>query len=64
MPSKHIKDDVWGQIEKLTVKTIISTKTNIKDTEVLDLIIKKGLEVVDEIDLDQLALKKMKKNNR
>ncbi|PTB88138.1 hypothetical protein C9927_04615 [Pseudidiomarina aestuarii] len=61
MPSKHIKDDVWSQIEKLTVKTIISTKTNIKDTEVLDLLIKKGLEAVDEIDLDQLALKKLKK---
>jgi len=61
MPSQHIKEETWARVEKETVKAVIQTRTTLKPTEVLDLIIKKGLEVVDDVDYDQLALRKNKK---
>jgi len=55
MPSQHIKDETWRKVEKEAIRAIIQTKTNIRTTEILDLLIKKGLEVVDEIDFDKLV---------
>lgn len=60
MPSKHIKDESWKKIEKVTVKAVIQTMTSIKETEMLDYIIEKGLKALDEIDFDQIAKKKKK----
>lgn len=60
MPSQHIKEDTWRKVEKETIRAIIQTKTNIRTTEMLDLLIRKGLEVIDEIDFDKLAKNKNK----
>lgn len=60
MPSQHIKDETWRKVEKEAIKAVIQTKTHIRPTEVLNLLILKGLEVVDEIDYDNLAKKKEK----
>lgn len=43
MPTKHIDDRVWRQVEKKTVEAVVQTKMNIKDTEMLKWLILKGL---------------------
>lgn len=44
MATKHIKDSTWRKIEEKTVKAVIETRTNIKETEMLDYLINVGLE--------------------
>jgi hypothetical protein len=58
MPSKHIDDQTWRRVEKATVDAVVMTKCSIKDTEILKLLIKKGLEAVKEEDYLELAKKK------
>jgi hypothetical protein len=58
MPSKHIDDQTWRKVEKATVDAVVLTKCSIKDTEILKLLIKKGLEPVKEADYLELAKKK------
>ncbi|NQY27804.1 MAG: hypothetical protein HRT92_11620 [Piscirickettsiaceae bacterium] len=55
MPSQHIKDETWKKVEKEAVRAVIQTKTHIRPTEILDLLVMKGLEVIDEVDYDKLA---------
>lgn len=55
MPSKHIDEKHWKKIQDLTVKTVISTGVPIKDTKVLDYIVKIGLENVNVEELKTLA---------
>jgi hypothetical protein len=50
MPTKHIDEKVWRQIEKKAVDAVIQTKLNIKDTEMLKWLIIKGLETIREED--------------
>ena len=50
MPSKHIPDDTWREVEKETVRAVISTHKAIKDTELLNILIKKGLEAMKDND--------------
>ena len=58
MPSKHIDDQTWRRVEKATVDAVVLTKCSIKDTEILKLLIKKGIEAVREEDYLELAKKK------
>lgn len=50
MPSKHVDERVWREVEKKTVEAVISTKISIKDTTMLKWLIKKGLETITEDD--------------
>jgi hypothetical protein len=50
MPSKHIPDSTWRKVESETVKAVVSTQRNFKTTEVLNLLILKGLEAMKEED--------------
>ena len=50
MPTKHINDNTWRLVEKETVKAVIELKEPVKDTEVLDWLIRKGIETIDEDD--------------
>jgi len=58
MPTKHIDDKSWRKIQDLTVKVVIATQKPIKETLVLDYIIKRGLEEVTTEELKVLANKK------
>lgn len=59
MPSKHIDELTWKKVQDETVKAVILTKTSLKDTEVLKILIKKGLKnITDE---DYLEYSKNKK---
>jgi hypothetical protein len=55
MPSKHIDEKAWKKIQDLTVKTVIATQRPIKETDVLQYVIKKGLEEVKLEELKNLA---------
>ncbi|MCF5837886.1 hypothetical protein ACK36M_15170 [Aeromonas veronii] len=60
MPSKHIDEGTWRKVEQETVKAVIATKTSIKDTEVLKMLILKGLEQITEEDYIDFLKKKKK----
>ena len=44
MPSKHVDDETWRLVEKETFKAITETQTVFKQTEVLKILIKIGLQ--------------------
>ncbi|MFG0450898.1 MULTISPECIES: hypothetical protein [Shewanella] len=58
MPSKHIDDQTWRKVEKETVRAVIAAQASIKETEVLRILILKGLEHVKEDDYKKFAEKK------
>lgn len=46
MPTKHIPETTWRKIEKEMVKYVSETQRPIKDTEVLNILVLRGLEVI------------------
>jgi hypothetical protein len=58
VPTKHIDDATWRKVEKETVRAVISAQASIKETEVLRLLILKGLEVITENDYRKFAERK------
>ena len=61
MPTKHIDDATWRKVETETVKAVVETKTSLKDTEVLKLLILKGLQEIKEEDYIAFINKKKSK---
>lgn len=61
MPTKHIPDSTWRLVEKATVRAVVETKEPIKDTDILNLLIIKGLSVVEEEDFEKLVSKESHK---
>lgn len=59
MPSKHIPDSTWRMVEKETVKAVVESQEYIKDTEVLNILILKGLKEIKPEDY-----KNFKKNKK
>lgn len=57
MPTKHIPDTTWRLVEKEMVKAVVELQIPMKDTEVLNILILKGLK---EISIEDF--KKFKKN--
>lgn len=55
MPTKHITDKTWRIIEKETVKAVIATQKPIKETQVLEMLIKKGIENIKEEDYKNIS---------
>lgn len=41
MPTKHIEAELWQQVEAKTIETIIQSKVMIKETDILQEIIRK-----------------------
>lgn len=58
MPSKHIDDQTWRKVEEITVKAVVTTKTSIKDTEMLRWLVLKGIKEMSEDDFREIAEKK------
>jgi len=58
MPTKHIDDVTWRKVEKEHVKAVIATQKSLKDTDILRVLINKGLEVITENDYEKLIKKK------
>ena len=57
MATKHIPDSTWRKVEKETVKAVIETKMSIKDTEMLNWLIIKGLEIIEKEDYKEIKKK-------
>ncbi|MFM4877376.1 hypothetical protein [Aeromonas caviae] len=60
MPTKHIDDATWRKVESETVKAVTTTRAALKDTEVLKILILKGLQNVSEEDYIEYLKKKRK----
>jgi len=58
MPSKHIDDVTWRKVEKETLRAVKAADKVFKETEILRLLILKGLEQVTDEDYEKLARKK------
>ncbi|MEG9491156.1 hypothetical protein [Mannheimia indoligenes] len=58
MPSKHIDELTWKKVQEEHVKAVVLTKKSFKDTEILKILIKKGLETIDNEDYLKYALNK------
>lgn len=58
MPSKHIDDETWRKVEKETVKAVVATQRALKDTDMLRILINKGLEYITEDDYRKMTKKK------
>jgi hypothetical protein len=61
VPSKHIDDVTWRKVEKETVEAVVATRESLKDTEILKLLILKGLENITEEDYINYANKKKRR---
>lgn len=60
MATKHIPEGTWRKVEQEAVKAVVATKTGIKDTDMLNYLILKGLSAIKEEDYWDLAKKKNK----
>ena len=58
MPTKHIDDLTWKKVQEEHVKDVVLTKMSIKDTEILKILIKKGLDNITDDDYINFANKK------
>ncbi len=58
MPSKHIDEKTWREIEKITVEAVIATQKPIKQGEILHLLIKRGMEDLTKEDFMEIIKKK------
>jgi len=60
MPTKNVNENIWRKIEKETVKAVVATREPLKDTEVMHILIEKGLEVIEDEDYLDWINKKQK----
>lgn len=58
MPSKHIPEPVWRQVEQKTLEWITDTKKVIKAESMLKWLILKGLEDLNDDDIRRFTKKK------
>lgn len=61
MPTKHVDDEVWSDVIQKTVDTIVHCKLMIKETDVLQVLIRKGLETITLDELTEYAKQKSEK---
>lgn len=57
MPTKHIPDRTWRKVREATVDAVVTTKAPIKDTDVLNMLILKGLSEITKEDYKKLEKK-------
>ena len=62
MPSKHIDEVTWRKVEKEHVRAVVATQASLKDTEILKILISKGLELVTDEDYERFVKKKRERS--
>lgn len=50
MPVKHIPDAIWRKVEKELVKAVIATQLPVKESEIIEVLLRKGLENITDAD--------------
>lgn len=58
MPSKHIQDQTWERVKEQYVRAVVTTKAGFKETEILNLLILKGIDNITDEDYIRAASKK------
>lgn len=58
MPTKHIDEELWKRVEEATVNVITKSQTLVKETEILQFVIHKGLQEISDEELLQYAVQK------
>ncbi|ECE6626366.1 TPA: hypothetical protein ACW45H_005702 [Salmonella enterica subsp. enterica serovar Newport] len=61
MTTKHINDELYRKVEKETVKVVGMLTKPVKDTKVLEWLIRKGLETITEDDYYRFSREKNKR---
>ncbi|MCG6504997.1 hypothetical protein [Kingella pumchi] len=59
MPSKHIQDQTWERVKEQYVRAVVTTKAGFKETEILNLLILKGIDNITDEDYIRAASKKV-----
>ena len=54
MPVKHIPEAIWRKVEKELVKAVIATQMPVKESEIIEVLLRKGLESVTEDDYKKM----------
>ncbi len=60
MPSKHIQEPTWDKVKEQFIHAIVTTKAGFKETEILNLLILKGIENITDEDYIRAASQKQK----
>lgn len=60
MPSQHINDRIWREIEKATVKAVVETRAPIKATDVMNYLLETGVKALTSEDFEQIAARAKK----
>ena len=60
MPTKNIAEPIWKEVQNRTIKTISNTKIMVKDTDLLQVILRKGLETITDQELETYVKNKFK----
>jgi len=55
MPTQHIKDPIWREIEKATVKAVTETQAPIKPTDVMNYVLETGVKKLNSGDFEAIA---------
>lgn len=58
MPSKHIQEPTWDKVKQQFIRAIVTTKAGFKETEILNLLILKGIENITDEDYIRAAVHK------
>ncbi|MDP8189091.1 hypothetical protein QJU87_04325 [Pasteurella skyensis] len=58
MPTKNIAEPIWKEVQNRTIEVIGTTKIMVKDTELLQIILKKGLEAITNQELEDYIYSK------
>lgn len=59
MPSKHIQEQTWERVKEQYVRAVVTTKAGFKETEILNLLILKGIDNITDEDYIRAASKKV-----
>lgn len=57
MPVKHIPEAIWRKVEKELVKAVIETKKPVKESQILEVILKVGIKNVTTKDYQTIGNK-------
>ncbi|WP_331346823.1 hypothetical protein [Cellvibrio sp. UBA7661] len=60
MPVKHIPDAIWRKVEKELVKAVVATQMPVKESEMIEVLLRKGLEHITEDDYKAMKEKEAK----
>lgn len=58
MPVKHIPSGIWREVEKELVKAVVETQKPVKESEIIELLLKIGIKNVQKKDYQSLKNEK------